>query len=218
MEQKTLAGYERNTFKKGPAGRLRKEGKIPAVIYGHKKPVHISVDAKEFDTKFHTISENTLISIAVDDKEYEVLVKDFQENMILGRLTHIDFFEVERGKTLKTRVPVYLTGTSIGVKEGGLLDQRLHEIDIECLPKDIPEKIELDISKLEIGDSIHVSDLDLIEAVKILNFLEQVVVSVTTIKIEVEPEPEEEEIEEGEEGEEEAELTEEEAAAAAEEE
>ena len=211
MEQKTLAGYERNMFKKGPAGHLRKEGKIPSVIYGHNKPVHISVDAKEFDTKFHTISENTLITINVEDKEYEVLVKDFQENMMLGQLTHIDFFEVERGKTLKTRVPVYLNGIPNGVKEGGLLDHRLHEIDIECLPKDIPEKIELDISELQIGDSIHVSDLDLIEAVKILNFLEQVVVSVTTIKIEVEPEIEEEELEEGEgEGEAEAESTEEE--------
>ena len=206
MEQKTLAGYERNMFKKGPAGRLRKEGKIPSVIYGHNKPVHISVDAKEFDTKFHTISENTLITINVEDKEYEVLVKDFQENMMLGQLTHIDFFEVERGKTLKTRIPVYLTGTSIGVKEGGLLEHRLHEIDIECLPKDIPEKIEIDITELQVGDSVHVSDLEVIEAVKILNFLEQVVVSVTTVKAEVEPEIEEEEIE----GEEEAESTEEE--------
>ncbi|MCK5200250.1 MAG: 50S ribosomal protein L25, partial [Spirochaetales bacterium] len=203
---KTLAGYERNMFKKGPAGRLRKEGKIPSVIYGHNKPVHISVDAKEFDTKFHTISENTLITINVEDKEYEVLVKDFQENMMLGQLTHIDFFEVERGKTLKTRIPVYLTGTSIGVKEGGLLEHRLHEIDIECLPKDIPEKIEIDITELLVGESIHVSDLTVIEAVKILNFLEQVVVSVTTVKAEVEPEIEEEEIE----GEEEAESTEEE--------
>ena len=206
MEQKTLAGYERNMFKKGPAGRLRKEGKIPSVIYGHNKPVHISVDAKEFDTKFHTISENTLITINVEDKEYEVLVKDFQENMMLGQLTHIDFFEVERGKTLKTRIPVYLTGTSIGVKEGGLLEHRLHEIDIECLPKDIPEKIEIDITELQVGDSVHVSDLEVIEAVKILNFLEQVVVSVTTVKAEVEPEIEEEEIE----GEEEAESIEEE--------
>lgn len=209
MEKKTLAGFERNTYKKGPAGRLRKEGKIPCVIYGRNKPVHISVGAKEFDTKFHIISENTLITIIVEDKEYEVLVKDFQEDMLVGKITHIDFFEVERGKVLKTRMPVILIGTSVGVKEGGLLEHRLHEIDIECLPKDIPEKIEVDISELEIGDSIHISDLDVIEAVKILNFLEQVVVSVTTVKAEVEPEVEEEDIEEGE-GEEEAESSEEE--------
>ena len=206
MEKKTLAGFERNMFKKGPAGRLRKEGKIPCVIYGHNKPVHISVGLKEFDTKFHIISENVLITINVEDKEYEVLVKDFQENVLLGQITHIDFFEVERGKVLKTRIPVILTGASAGVKEGGLLEHRLHEIDIECLPKDIPEKIEIDISELEIGDSIHVSDLELIDNVKILNFLEQAVVSVTTVKAEAEPEvEEEEELEEGEEAAEEGE-------------
>lgn len=206
MEKKTLAGYERNMFKKGPAGRLRKEGKIPCVIYGHNRPVHISIGAKEFDTKFHIISENILITIIVEDKEYEVLVKDFQENMMLGQITHIDFFEVERGKVLKTRIPVILTGTSIGVKEGGLLEHRLHEIDIECLPKDIPENIEVDITELLVGESVHVSDLTLPEAVKILNFMEQSVVSVTTVKAEEEPEIEEE----IEEGEEEAEATEEE--------
>lgn len=208
MEQKTLAGYERKLFKKGPAGRLRREGKIPAVIYGHNKPVHISVGAKEFDSKFHTISENTLITIIVEDKEYEVLVKDSQENMMMGKITHIDFFEVERGKTLKTRIPVYLTGTSVGVKEGGMLEQHLHEIDIECLPKDIPEKIEVDISNLALGEAIHVSDLEVSETVKILNTLEQSIVGVTTVK--EEEVEEEEELEEGEEvADEAAETTEE---------
>lgn len=206
MEQKTLAGYERNMFKKGPAGRLRKEGKIPCVIYGHNKPVHISIGEKEFDTKFHIISENILISIIVKDKKYEVLVKDFQENMMLGKITHIDFFEVERGKVLKTRIPVYLVGTSIGVKEGGLLEHRLHEIDIECLPKDIPEKIEVDITKLQVGESVHVTDLTISESVKILNFMEQSVVSVTTVKAEAEPEAEDD----IEDGAEESETTEEE--------
>jgi len=199
MEQKTLAGYERKLFKKGPAGRLRREGKIPAVIYGHNKPVHISVGEKEFDSKFHIISENTLITIIVDDKEYEVLVKDSQENMMMGKITHIDFFEVERGKILKTRIPVYLTGASVGVKEGGMLEQHLHEIDIECLPKDIPEKIEVDISNLQLGEAIHVSDLELSEDVKILNTMEQSVVGVTTVKEEEEEEEVEEELEEGEE-------------------
>ena len=199
MEQNTLVGYERNSFKKGPAGRLRKEGKIPAVIYGHNKPVHISVSATEFDSKFHIISENTLISINVDGKDYEVLVKDSQENMILGKITHIDFFEVERGKVLKTRIPVILTGASVGVKEGGLLEQHMHEIDIECLPKDIPVKIELDITELQLGESIHISDLKMADEVKILNSMDQSIVGVTTVKAEEEPETDDEELEEGEE-------------------
>jgi large subunit ribosomal protein L25 len=201
MEQSTLAGYERLGFKKGPAGRLRKEGKIPAVIYGHNSPIHISVSATEFNSKFHVISENTLITIKVEDKEYEVLVKDSQENMLLGQITHIDFFEVERGKSLKTRVPVILTGAAVGVKEGGMLEQHLHEIDVECLPKDIPQKIEIDISELKLGEAIHVSDLSLSDKVKILNFMDQSVVGVTTVKAEEEPE-EDEELEDEEEGEE----------------
>jgi len=196
MEQNTLAGYERNSFKKGPAGRLRREGKIPAVIYGHNKPVHISVSATEFDSKFHIISENTLITIIIDGKEYEVLVKDSQENMIMGQITHIDFYEVERGKVLKTRIPVVLTGASAGVKEGGMLEQHLHEIDIECLPKDIPAKIEIDITELQLGESIHVSDLKMADEVKILNFSEQSIVGVTTVKAEEEVETEDE-LEEG---------------------
>jgi large subunit ribosomal protein L25 len=203
MEQKTLAGYERKELKKGPAGRLRKEGKIPAVIYGHNDPVHISVDMAEFDSKFKTISENTLIQIKVDGKkEHEVLVKDFQENMLRGEITHIDFFEVERGKTLKTRVPVILTGASPGVKEGGLLEHHQHELDIECLPKDIPETVEVDISALNIGDSIHIEDLNVSDSIKILNLPEMVVVSVSSIKeevLETEAEEEEEEAAEGEE-------------------
>jgi len=197
MEQKTLAGYNRNELKKGPAGRLRREGKIPAVIYGHNEPVHISVDMTEFDSKFKTISENTLIQIKVDGKEeHEVLVKDFQENMLRGEVTHIDFFEVERGKTLKTRVPVILTGTSPGVKEGGLLEHHQHELDIECLPKDIPETIEVDISALNIGDSIHIEDLNVSDDIKILNLGEMVVVSVSSIREEVVVSEEEEETEE----------------------
>lgn len=192
MEQNTLAGYERNLFKKGPAGRLRREGKIPAVIYGHNKPVHISVGAIEFDLKFHTVSENTLITLTVEGNEYEVLVKDFQENMIMGKITHIDFFEVERGKVLKTRIPVILTGTSVGVKEGGLLEQHLHEIDIECLPKDIPADISVDITELQVGESIHISDIKISDGVKILNSVDQSVVGVTTLKAEEVEETEEE--------------------------
>jgi large subunit ribosomal protein L25 len=198
MEQNTLAGYERNSFKKGPAGRLRREGKIPAVIYGQNKPVHISVSATEFNSKFHIISENTLITINVDSEEYEVLVKESQENMIKGQITHLDFFEVERGKVLKTRIPVVLTGTAVGVKEGGMLEQHLHEIDIECLPKNIPASIDLDITNLQLGESIHISDLKVSDDVKILNSTDQSIVGVTTVKAEEEPETDEE-LEEGEE-------------------
>ena len=196
MEQKTLTGYERKELKKGPSRRLRKEGKIPAVIYGHDKPKNISVDRKEFHSKFKNSSASTILKIKVGKKEYEVLVKGFQEDYIHEVITHIDFYELERGKLLKTKIPVHMVGSAIGVREGGLLEQRIHELEIECLPKDIPEVIEVDIENLGIGESVHVEDLKISDGVKVLNLPGQTIVSITYVKEVVEPEAEEEEIEE----------------------
>jgi len=191
MEQKTLAGHGRTSTRKSENKRLRGEGFIPAVIYGHNEPVSISVEAREFDKKFHTVSENTIITITVDkDKSYDVLVKDYQENIIKGSIEHIDFFEIERGKVLRTNVPVHLDGAPAGVKEGGIVESLLHEVEIECLPKDIPEYFTLDISALNIGDSLHVSDITVGEDVKILTPEDQSLVVITTAKVVVE-EPEE---------------------------
>ncbi len=205
MEQKTLTGYERKELKKGPSRRLRKEGKIPAVIYGHDEPKNISVDRKEFHAKFKNSSASTILKIKVGKKEYEVLVKGFQEDYIHEVITHIDFYELERGKLLKTKIPVHLVGSAVGVREGGLLEQRIHELEIECLPKDIPEVIEVNIEELGIGESVHVEDLEIPEGVKVLNLPGQTIVSITNVKEVVEPETEEEEIEEEEETEEEEE-------------
>ncbi len=200
MEQKTLTGYERKELKKGPSRRLRKEGKIPAIIYGHETPKPISVDRKEFHSKFKNSSASTILTIKVGKKDYEVLVKGFQEDYIKEIITHIDFFELERGKLLKTKIPVHVEGSAVGVREGGLLEQRIHELEVECLPKDIPEVIIVDVSELEIGESIHVQDLNVAEEVKVLNLPDQTIVSVTSFKeVPVEEEAEEEEIE-GEEG------------------
>jgi len=211
MEQKTLIGYERKELKKGPSRRLRREGKIPAIVYGHGTPTTISVDQKEFQKKFRTISANTILTLKVGEKEYEVLVKGFQEDLIKDVLTHIDFFELERGKLLRTKVPVHVEGSAKGVREGGVLEQRIHELEIECLPKDIPDNFIVIVDELIIGETIHVGDITIPEGVKVLNLAEQAVVSVTNIKEEVVEAPAEEELEEEEtpEGEAEAEKEEE---------
>ncbi|WP_319476973.1 50S ribosomal protein L25 [Marispirochaeta aestuarii] len=207
MEQKTLAGYQRPDTKKTVTRRLRNEGMIPAVIYGHSEPVSISISSKEFEKKFHNVSENTIINISVDKgKKYDVLVKDYQEDMIKNRILHIDFYEIERGKVLRTHVPVHLEGVPQGVKEGGIVENQLHEVEIECLPKDIPESFVLDISELQVGDSLHVSDIPVSESVKILTAPEQSIVVITTMKVAAV------EAEEGEEGEAEAEAEEQEPA------
>ncbi len=210
MQQKTLAGETRTDLKKGASRRLRKTGRIPAVIYGHNPPKTVSVDSVEFFKQFRHSSLNSIITLKVGSETYDVLVKDYQEDLLSGDLLHVDFFEIEQGKTLRTQTVIHLTGDAAGVKEGGVLQNPLHELDIECLPKDIPESITIDVSGLEIGDAIHVSDVDAPEGVSILNTPEQVIVQVTHVREEVEEEEEEDvlglegeegEIAEGEEGE-----------------
>ncbi len=183
MEQKTLAGFGRTSTRKGDNRKLRAEGKIPAVIYGHNEPVSISVETREFEKKFHSVSENTIITVSVDGgKDYDVLVKDYQEDMLRHKIMHIDFFEIERGKALKTHVPVHLEGVPKGVKEGGIVETVLHEVEIECLPKDIPSDFKLDVSDLGVGDSLHVSDIPVAGSVKMLSPAEQSIVVITTAK------------------------------------
>lgn len=201
MDNKTLSAEIRTDLKKSGAKKVRNSGRIPAVIYGHNEPVVISVDEKEFTKKFEKISENTIITINVGKKSYSVLVKSFQDNILTSQIGHIDFFEIEKGKTLKTNVPIHIEGSAKGAREGGLLEVRLHELEVECLPKDIPEMITIDVTALEAGDAIHVGDLEIPKGVKVLNILEQTVVSVTLIKEEVEETETDEELIEGEEAE-----------------
>lgn len=193
MEHKSLSAAPRKEIRKGVTRSLRRSGQIPAVMYGHAGVSTVSVDAREFGQKFKRITENTIVSLSFEGKSHDVLVKDFQEDALTGNITHIDFFEIESGKVLRTNVPVHLEGNAIGVREGGLLEQRLHEIEVECLPKDIPQSVTLDITELAIGDSIHVGDLPAFESVKVLNTDDQVVVAVTHAKEEVLVTAEEEE-------------------------
>ncbi len=199
MEQKVISFNVREERKKGPIKRLRKQGIIPSIIYGHNKPVAISINRKEFYNNFKTVSESTIITLKSKENSYDVLVKDFQEDIIREEITHIDFYEIEKGKLLKTHVPVHLKGTANGVREGGLLEALTHEVEVECLPKDLPHEINIDITPLEIGDSIHVSDITEIEGVRFITPKEHVVCMVAKKALEeVEEEEEiEEELEEG---------------------
>lgn len=200
MEQVILDAETRTEFKKGAAKRLRRNGKIPAIVYGHSGTSPVLVDAHDFHTKFKTVSENTIINLTVGDRQIDVLVKDYQEDLLTGSIMHIDFYEIEAGKTLRTNVPVNLEGTPVGVKEGGVLEHLLYALEVECLPKDIPSEIVLDVSGLSIGDTIHVEEVAVPDGVTVLNSGEQVIVSVTTVRMEIE-EPEEGEALEGEEAE-----------------
>jgi large subunit ribosomal protein L25 len=183
MEANTLAVKSRKDLKKTVTKRLRKEGQIPAVVYGHKEPISISIDGREFEKKFHKVSENTIITLIEDGNDIaDVLLKDYQEDITREQITHLDFYEVERGKKLKTKIPVTTEGSSIGVKTGGILAQMLHELNVECLPKDIPATIVVNVEALNIGDSIHLGDLPAIEGVKFLESEDQIVVHVVHTK------------------------------------
>ena len=179
MEQKTLSVEDRKEFGKGPSGRLRRDGKIPAVIYGRTEPVAITVDEREFERKFHNVSESTIINLKMGPKNWDVLVKDFQDNPFKGKIEHIDFYEIEKGKVLKAKVPIHTEGGAVGVRAGGILELLTHEVEIECLPKDLLESITVDVSNLDIGNSIHIKDLEISESIKILTPEDQVVVIVS---------------------------------------
>lgn len=203
MEKKTLTGYPRHEYKKRAAGRLRKEGKIPAVMYNSKGSISLAVDGHEFSKKFHTVSENTLIKLTVDKDSHDVLVKDYQEDIISGNILHIDFYEVEAGKLLRTNIPIHLIGSAKGAKEGGVLEQLMHEIEVECLPKDIPESLDVEVSDLGEGESVHVSELAPPAGVKLMVSGDGVVATITHVRgieeleAEAAAEEGEEELEEG---------------------
>ena len=189
MEAKTLNVQAREGRKKGMAGRLRASGKIPAIIYGHTQPTAITVDAREFRTAFKRITENTIVQLLMPEGTHEVLVKDYQRDNLTGQILHIDFYEFEKGKALRTRVPVRLTGNPVGVKEGGILEIILRELEVECLPKDLPEEIVLDISELALDKALHVRDLSLSEGVRSIVPSDQVVCLVAHRKAEEEVAP-----------------------------
>jgi large subunit ribosomal protein L25 len=153
--------------------------------------MNVGVCQNEFDSKFHSASENTIITLNFGKEEHDVLVKNYQEDPIRDEILHIDFYAIEAGSLLTTNIPIHVEGVPAGVKEGGILEERLHEVEVECLPKDIPEYIALNVEDLQIGDTVHVEDLDIPENVTLLSSPDQSVVTVTTMKEEI-PEPGEE--------------------------
>jgi large subunit ribosomal protein L25 len=183
----------KNRQKEGSAEsrRIRKSGRIPAVLYGRSgKAVSIDLDASEFIKGTKGISESTIVNINVDGKSYDAFVKDAQRNILDGNILHIDFYEVESGVVLRAKVSLVMHGNPIGVREGGMLETPLHEIEVECLPKDLPERIEIDISGLKANHSIHVRDIPLAQGVRLLSNPDQVVALVKFAKIEVVAAPE----------------------------
>lgn len=177
----TITARSRDGRGKGAARQTRRDGRIPGVLYGHgEDSVPLSVDAHELQKLVHAISiENTIVDLDLGSGEpYKVLIRELQRHPFRDEFVHIDFFHVAMDEKIQVEVPIVLVGTPTGVKnKGGVLDHQLRELEVFCLPGSIPEKIELDVSDLDIGDSIHVSDIQLPD-VEILTELDRAVVAV----------------------------------------
>ena len=183
MSNVVFAARNRQNNGSVEARKIRRSGRIPAVIYGRTgKAVSIDLDAMEFTNGVKGISESTIVKVNVDGKAYDAFVKDTQRNIISGKILHVDFYEVESGVLLRARVTINLKGNPAGVREGGVLEFPLHEIEVECLPKDLPERLELDISNLGVNQSIHVRDLKLADGIRVLTVADQVIVLVKYAK------------------------------------
>ena len=183
MNKVVLKAKNRKENGTSAANKIRRAGRIPGVFYGRSgKAVSIDLDALEFATGIKGISESTIVKVEVDGKSYDAFVKDTQRNIIDGKILHVDFYEVESGVAVRAKVTIQLKGSSIGVREGGVLEFPLHEIEVECLPKDLPERIELDISNLGVNQSIHVRDIALSDTIRVISASDQVVALVKYAK------------------------------------
>jgi len=188
---------------KGVARKLRAAGRIPGICYRRNaESVAVSLDPRELDLLLRKASAgiNTLIDLKVtgggDFDGRQVLVKELQRDPITGAYLHADLYAVDLQQSIHVSVPVHLKGTAIGVTlGGGILDQATRELDVECLPNAIPEEFAVDVSQLEVGDSIHVRDLEVPEGIEILNDPDVSIVSVVAPSVSEEAAPAEAEVE-----------------------
>jgi len=204
MTKKTeLKAQPRADRGKEVARKLRTQGRIPAVIYGKDMESRgLSLDLQETDYLFRRISvENTILDLVIegDDEPVQTLIREIQSYPHKPGLLHVDFLRIQKGVAVEVDIPISLDGIPLGVREaGGILEQIINELRVKCIPSKIPEVVSLDVTELAVGDSFHVSDIDLGEDVDILVESDRTVCSVQVPKVvAADEEVPEEELEEG---------------------
>jgi large subunit ribosomal protein L25 len=180
MAEVRLKAQVRELSGKGVARKARARGTVPAVLYGRGiDNVSIELDRRELVTALHTeAGMNVLLDLEIDGSTTLALTKELQRDPVLGTLLHADFIKIDRKQAVEVEVPVHLVGESVGAKEGGVLEHPLFSVHVRCLPTEVPEAVEADVSDLAIGDSLRVSDLPSDGSYEILTDPDTVVASV----------------------------------------
>lgn len=184
MQKVDLVVKNRETSGKGPARQLRMKGLIPAVLYSSGKATALTLNPLDVHKIVHSKSgENTMLNMKFEgetgQKDRLAIFRDFQKDPLTGAVLHVDLFEISIDKPIRVKVPLEMTGSAAGVKEGGILQHLIREVEIEGLPMAIPDHLRFDVSSLAIGQAVHVDEIPLVEGIKMLSEARQVVVSIS---------------------------------------
>jgi len=172
MASANLAAKARDNSGKGVSRKLRGEGRVPAVVYGHgRDPLSLSINTRELEKLLDRIAaESTVIDLDIDGKPSRTLIREIQRHPFKRQILHVDFQELVAGEKISVSVPIVLVGVPDGVRmDGGILDISMRELEIEVDPSNIPNHVEIDVTKLTIGSSVHVRDIPLPEGVEVLD-------------------------------------------------
>jgi len=201
LEQLELKAKIRKTTGNGPARVLRRDAKVPAVLYGPKtEPVLLSVHVKDIEQILKTGNVGqVLLNLVIQNGQETTrpaMIKELQAHPVSGKFLHIDFYEIDLERKIRVGVPIVTIGNPIGVEMGGMLQIVRREIEVLCLPTQIPESIEVDVTDLDVGDSIHVEEIQVEGDAEIPADVNFTVITILAPKVEAEPEEEEEELDE----------------------
>lgn len=177
MEILELKAERRTTKGSKAVNKLRQDGYIPAILYGHKQDnVMLCLKGTDFSRILNTGTR--MIRLSIDNKQESALVKEIQFDHIVDDVLHVDFARIDLTEKIRLRIAIELTGDAIGVKDGGILTHALKEVEVECLPTAIPEKIKVNVSELGLGKALHVKDMPVMEGIQYVSGADAVVVSV----------------------------------------
>ena len=196
MEQINLTALLRVERGKGPAGRLRVAGRVPGILYGPgvEGAIALALNTKELEKTLHThAGGNVLVNLEIaGDKNRTVMFKEVTRHPLRGTVVHVDLLEVNLNETIEIEVPVHLTGKAAGLAFGGIVQHETRTITILCLPSQIPDSIEVDITPLNVGQSLHVKDIQLAQGLTAVNEPDLTVVAIVSPTAEVAPKTAEE--------------------------